>query len=65
MCKRDKEIVDHLLLHGPNAIDLWDLAFALFGVEWVMPRKVDLLACWQGHFGIIGAVKYGNPSLNV
>ena len=51
--------------HCPNAIDLWDLAFALFGVEWVMPRKVDLLACWQGHFGIIGAVKYGNPSLNV
>ena len=32
MCKRDEEIVDHLVLHCPNAIDLWDLVFALFGV---------------------------------
>jgi len=52
MCKRDEETVDHLLLHCPMAIELWGLVFALFGVKWVMTRKVvDLLACWQGSFG--------------
>ena len=52
MCKRDEEIVDHLLLHCPIASELWGSVFALIGVKWVMPRKVvDLLACWQGSFG--------------
>ena len=28
------------------------MAFALFGFQWMMARVVvDLLACWQGHFG--------------
>jgi hypothetical protein len=45
-------MVDHLLLHCPFARELWDMAFALFGVQWVMPRGVvSLLACWQGLFG--------------
>ena len=28
------------------------MILVLFGVQWVMPRKIiDLLACWQGRFG--------------
>ena len=51
MCKGDGETVDHLLLHCPFAQELWDMAFALFGVQWMMARVVvDLLACWHGHF---------------
>jgi hypothetical protein len=27
--------------------EIWDLAFSMFGVIWVMPRRVmDLLHCW-------------------
>jgi hypothetical protein len=37
MCKVDGESVDHLLLHCPYARELWDMVFALFGVQWVMP----------------------------
>ena len=52
MCKRDEETVDHLMLHCPLGRELWGLIFKLFGVEWVMLRKVvKLLACWQGSFG--------------
>ena len=49
MCKRDGESVDHLLLHCSIAQEIWDLAFSMFGVFWVMPRRVtDLLYCWPG-----------------
>ena len=31
---------------------LWAMVFSLFGIHWVMPKKVvELLACWQGKFG--------------
>jgi hypothetical protein len=40
------------LLHCPITRDLWDMVFTLFGVCWVMPKRVeDLLACWAGRFG--------------
>ncbi|RVW72046.1 Transposon TX1 uncharacterized 149 kDa protein [Vitis vinifera] len=30
---------------------LWEIAFALFGVQWVFPKKVkEALFCWQGPF---------------
>ena len=46
------ESVDHILLHYSYAMVLWDIVFVMFGVQWVMPRRVvDLLACWQGKFG--------------
>ena len=52
LCKVDGETVDHLLLHCPFSCEVWDMIFALFGVQWVMPGKIlDLLACWQGCFG--------------
>ena len=47
MCKRDGESVDHLFLHCSIAQEIWDLAFSMFEVIWVMPRRVmDLLHCW-------------------
>ena len=33
MCKRCKELVDHLLLHCPVAWELWSLLFCLFGIH--------------------------------
>ena len=52
LCKVDGETIDHLLLHCPFSCEVWDMIFALFGVQWVMPGKIlDLLACWQGCFG--------------
>ena len=52
LCKKDGETVDHLLLHCPFSRKFWDMVFALFGVQWVMPGKIiDLLACWQGCLG--------------
>ena len=53
MCKSNGESVDHLLLHCRIAVELWTLVFALFGVHSIMPKTVvELLACWQGKFGL-------------
>ena len=52
MCKCNGESIDHLFLHCPVALELWDMIFGLFGVCWVMPMSViGLFACWQGRFG--------------
>jgi hypothetical protein len=63
MCKVDGESVNHLLLHCPydkelwdtyqkKDKELWDMVFAMFGIQWVMPRRViNLLECWQGRLG--------------
>jgi hypothetical protein len=52
MCKADGESVDHLLLHCGYAKELWDMVFVMFGIHWVMPKRViDLFYCWQGKFG--------------
>ena len=46
--KKKKQTVDHLFLHCPVALELWDMVFGLFGVYWVMPMSVvGLFACWQ------------------
>jgi hypothetical protein len=45
MCKRNRESVDHLLLHCEAVGALWDVFFNRFGLSWVMPRRVvDLYA---------------------
>jgi hypothetical protein len=45
MCKKSGESIDHLLLHCDVARDIWSYFLILFGVEWVMPRRVlDLLS---------------------
>lgn len=49
LCKICGESMDNLLLHCEVAIEL---IFQLFGVDWVMPRKVkDLLGSWMGQLG--------------
>jgi hypothetical protein len=45
ICKR------HLLLHCEVARELWVSIFHLFGVEWVMLKKVVELANWSGQLG--------------
>jgi len=46
LCKRDRESVDHILLHCDVASALWNI-FSRFDISWVMPRRVlDLVACW-------------------
>ena len=51
-CREDGETIDHLFLHCRVARELWDNVLSLFGMDWVMPRRVvDLLACWQGKLG--------------
>ena len=51
MCKRDRKIVEHLLLHYPIARELWELLFSQFGVCSIMTRGVvELFACWLGWF---------------
>ena len=44
MCKRNGESVNRLFLHCPFASDLWSMVLGLFGVSWVMPRTVLVLA---------------------
>ena len=52
MCKVDGKSVNHLFLHYTIAQGLWFMVFSLFGIHWVIPRRVmDLLACWQGRLG--------------
>ena len=52
MCKRSRELVNHLLLNCPIAFELWSMVWSLFGVIWVMPQIVaDLFTSWQGPFG--------------
>ena len=32
--------------------EMWDTVFNLFGLTWVIPKRVvDLLSCWQGKMG--------------
>jgi hypothetical protein len=46
MCKKSGESIDHLFLHCEAARELWNVIFSLFGVEWIMPRRViELLDC--------------------
>ena len=52
MCKKTGESVDHHLLHCEVAGKLQNYIFTLFGIEWVMPKRVmDLLTSWGSSFG--------------
>jgi len=55
--KSSKESVDHLLFHCSVANELWTFVFSLFGVHWVMPKKViDLYFGWKGKSGLVWIV---------
>lgn len=50
MCKKCASL-DQLLLHFPITFDLWSMAFCLFGLQWVMPKRVlDMFTGSQGSF---------------
>jgi hypothetical protein len=52
MCKKSVESIEHLLLRCEVPRDLWSYIPILFGVEWVMLRRVlELLASWGTSFG--------------
>ena len=66
LCKRNGETVNHLLLHCPFSKEVWDLVFALFGVQWVMPRRVaDLLASGRDVLEGTSIVQFGSVFLIV
>ena len=52
MCRCNGETVDHLLLHCSVVNELWGFVFQLFGVDWVMFRRVlDQVVGWRNWFG--------------
>ena len=51
MYKAEEESTNRLLLHDPKATMIWQLIFALFGVQWVMSFSIkDSLLSWCGSF---------------
>ena len=51
LCGCEEENVNHILLDCTVVRTLWDITFALFGVQWVFPEKVkEALFCWWGPF---------------
>ena len=51
LCGCEEENVNHILLHCTVVRSLCEIAFALFGVQWVFPERVkEALFCWQGSF---------------
>ena len=60
MWKGAGETQDNLLLHYAIAKELCDMVFALFGVQWVIPRRfVDFLASWRVCFGLLVLQSWG------
>jgi hypothetical protein len=48
LCKKDKETIDHLLIHCEYTADICHLVLNSFGVSWVMPSNIlQLLHCWK------------------
>jgi len=51
-------VVDHLILHGEVARELWSSPFQLFGVAWIMPQRVRyLLMSWRGQLGYLNVLE--------
>jgi hypothetical protein len=40
ICKMSWKSIDHLLIHCEVVRELWSFIFNMFGVKWVMPRRV-------------------------
>ncbi|RVW18299.1 putative ribonuclease H protein [Vitis vinifera] len=51
LCGCEEENVNHILLHCTVVRALWEIVLALFGANWVFPKKVkDMLVSWRGPF---------------
>ena len=51
LCGKEEENLDHLMLHCLKTCNLWNLLFAIFGVNWVMPGSFrDILEGWRRPF---------------
>ena len=51
-CRCNGETVDHLMLHCPLAVVLWNFFFWVFDVHWVVSGCVmDMLFGWRNWFG--------------
>ena len=51
LCKEEEETSDHILIHCLKAHLLWQLIFALFGIQWVLSCSVrEVLLSWHESF---------------
>ena len=51
LCEEEEETVKHLLVHCSKARLLWELLFAIVGVNWVFPLTVrETLLSWCDSF---------------
>ena len=51
LCKEEEETSDHILIHRSKAHLLWQLIFALFGIQWVLSCSVrEVLLSWHRSF---------------
>ena len=50
LCKGEEETTNHILFHCSITIMLWQLTYALFGVQWVMHSIKEFLLRWHGSF---------------
>lgn len=63
MCKRNREIVDHLLLHYEAAGALWNDIFSRVGVDWVMLGRWSIsLLTREFHIELCKLYQYGRWS---
>ena len=47
LCKQHEETTAHIFIHCPTTLLLWNYALKCFGLDWVMPNRVEeLLEQW-------------------
>ena len=51
LCGCEEESANHIMLHCTVVKILWEIALAIFGVQWVFPESViEVLLSWRGSF---------------
>ena len=63
LCGCEEENAHHILLHCTVVKTLWEIALAIFGVQWVFPESViEVLLSWRSSFVGKKEKRYGIPS---